>query len=151
MQSDIIMDLKEKSYSTELRVKTSEEDAFEALSTKIGDWWGDQDKTAQQLGDVFTMSWGEPWYKFKIVEYVPNKKITWECIDSKQIIGDLDGVEKEWVGTQLQWTINKLNEGEIELQFRHEGLVPEFICYDFCSNTWNRFIEFNLKKYLERS
>lgn len=146
-----MMNPKNKSYSTKLRAKTSETIAFEALSSKIGDWWGDQDRAVQHLGDVFKMSWGEPWYQFKVVEYVLGKKITWECIDSKQIIGDLDGVEKEWVGTQLKWTINKLNDGEIEIQFRHEGLVPDFICYDFCSNTWDRFIEFNLKKYLEKT
>ncbi|OEK00267.1 hypothetical protein BFP97_01505 [Roseivirga sp. 4D4] len=145
------MNSKERSYSNVLRVNTLDETAFEALSIKIGDWWGDQDKPAQGLGDVFTMSWGEPWYKFKVVAFEPNEKIVWECIDSKQIIGGLAGVEKEWVGTQLQWTINKLNEDEIELQFRHEGLVPEFLCYDFCSHTWDRFIDFNLKKYLEGS
>ncbi len=140
-----------KSYSTKLIIKSSEENVFDALSIKIGDWWGDQDKPAQQLGDEFTISWGEPWYQFKVVESVPCRSITWECIDSKQIIGDLVGVEKEWVGTQLQWTINKLSEREIELQFTHEGLVPEFICYTFCSNTWDRFIAYNLKKYLEGS
>ncbi len=145
------MNLKSKSYSTRLIVRCSEKNAFEALSTKIGDWWGDQDKSAKQLGDVFTISWGEPWYQFRVVEYVPNKKIIWECIDSKQIIGDLDGVEKEWVGTQLQWTISESNKSEIELEFKHEGLVPEFICYDFCSNTWDRFIAFNLKKHLENN
>ncbi len=140
----------QKSYSKTVKINCSPSAAFDALSIKIGDWWGDQDKPANQLGDVFTMSWGEPWYQFKIVEYITHEKITWECIDSKQIIGDLEGVEKEWVGTQLQWTISQLNENEIELIFKHEGLAPDFICYDFCSNTWDRFLTFNLKKYLEK-
>lgn len=137
------------SYSTSLAVKSSAAKVLEALSTKIEDWWGDQDKPAQQLGDIFTISWGEPWYQFKVVEYIPNKKVVWECIDSNQIIGDLEGVQKEWVGTQLKWTINTVNENEIELHFKHEGLVPEFICYDVCSNTWDSFIAVNLKEYLE--
>lgn len=145
------MKLEDKSYSNKLEIETSDKDAFEALSTKVGEWWGDQDKPVKQVGDVFTMSWGEPWYQFKVVELIPNKLIVWECIDSKQIIGDLDGVEKEWVGTQLQWKIDKLDQNKIELRFNHKGLVPEFICYDFCSSTWDRFIEFNLKKYLEMS
>ncbi len=143
------MNLEDKSYSVRIVVKCTEESAFAALTTKIGSWWGDQNKPADQLGDVFTMSWGEPWYQFKVTEYVLNKRIVWECIDSKQIIGDLEGVEKEWVGTRLQWTISKSNENEIELHFKHEGLIPELICYDLCSHTWDRFITFNLKKYLE--
>lgn len=130
-------------------INCADKDVFEALSTKIGAWWGDQDHPARQVGDVFTMSWGEPWYKFKVVESVPNQTMVWECIDANQIIGDLDGVEKEWVGTLLRWRINKMNDNQVELSFQHEGLVPEFICYDFCSNTWDRFIDFNLKKYLE--
>ncbi len=144
------MNTADKNYSARLIVNSTPQVTFDALSTNIGDWWGDQDNPVSQLGDVFTMSWGEPWYKFKVVEYQPNKKITWECIDSRQIIGELEGVEKEWVGTQLHWLVKKNNENEIELLFTHEGLVPSFICYDFCSNTWDRFITFNLKKYLER-
>ena len=139
----------QKSYSKKLKVNSKPNIAFAALTTKIGDWWGDQDNPVNNIGEVFTMSWGEPWYQFKVVEFVPDEKVTWECINAKQIIGDLKGVEKEWVGTQLQWTINQLNENEIEIAFNHEGLVPDFICYDFCSNTWDRFITFNLKKYLE--
>ncbi len=145
------MNTKNNSYSTELLIKCSIEKAFAALSSNIGDWWGDQDKPVQNPEDVFTMSWGEPWYQFRVVAYEPNHKITWECIDAKQIIGDLEGVEKEWVGTQLQWTLKESRKQETELQFIHQGLVPEFICYDFCSNTWDRFIAFNLKKYLESS
>lgn len=144
------MNSNQKSYSKKVKINCKSRVAFNALTTKIGDWWGDQDKPAFHLGDIFTMSWGEPWYQFKVIDYVPHEKVTWECIDSKQIIGDLEGVEKEWVGTHLQWTINQLSDGEIELNFTHKGLVPEFICYDFCSNTWDRFISFNLKKYLER-
>ena len=143
------METEIKSYSKKLLINCSANVAFNALTTHIGDWWGEQDQPAHKLGDVFTMSWGEPWYQFKVVEYVPDEKIVWECIDSKQIIGDLEGVEKEWVGTQLQWEIHQLEDQKIELSFRHDGLVPDFICYDFCSNTWERFLSFNLKKYLE--
>lgn len=139
-----------KNYSAQLRVKTSDVRAFEALSTKLGDWWGDQDQPVRRSGNVFTVSWGEPWYQFKVIEYVPLEKITWECIDANQIIGNLEGVQKEWVGTQLHWTINELDKDEIELQFKHVGLVPEFICYDTCSNAWDKFISINLKAYLER-
>ena len=147
----MMMDQKNTSYSADLRIRTSAELAFEALSTKIGAWWGDQDKAVKQLGDVFTVSWGEPWYQFKVVAFSPRDSITWECIDAKQIIADLEGVEKEWVGTQIHWTIKQSSAGEIVLHFTHEGLVPEFTCYDFCSRTWDRFLHGNLKDYLERS
>ncbi len=140
----------EGSYTLNVRVQASESVVFDALTTKIGDWWGDQDRPADGLGKIFTMSWGDPWYQFKVVEYVENVAVSWECIDSKQIIGHLEGVEKEWVGTVLRWRLTKESDGDIALHFIHEGLVPAFICYHFCSNTWDRFITFNLRTYLER-
>lgn len=134
-----------------MKAKASAKLAFEALSTKISDWWGDQDQVAQQIGDVFTVSWGEPWYQFKVSEFVPYSKIVWKCIDANQIIGNLEGVQKEWVGTRLEWTIKASGADEIELQFTHEGLVPDFICYETCSNAWDNFITNKLKNYLEQA
>lgn len=143
------MSLEENSYSVQVSLNCSSKRVFEALSTKIELWWGDQDRPVSQVGDVFTVSWGEPWYQFRVVNYEPNTSVVWECIDSRQIIGDLEGVEKEWVGTQLKWTIDQITPQKTHLHFVHEGLVPEFICYDVCSTTWDRFITFNLKKYVE--
>ncbi len=123
--------------------------AFDVLSKRIGDWWGEQSRPVKKAGDIFTVSWGEPWYRFKVLDYEPYHKICWECIDANQIIDDLEGVQKEWVGTQLLWTIETRNSGQVEISFRHKGLVPEFICYDFCSSTWNQFLANNLKTLLE--
>lgn len=144
------MNVEQMSYGTKITVKSNSNAVFNALTTTISEWWGDQDKPVSKVGDVFTVSWAEPWYQFKIVEYIPNERVVWECTDAHQIIGELQGVEKEWVGTRLEWTIKTISENETELSFTHMGLVPEFICYDFCANTWDRFITYNLKKYLER-
>ncbi len=137
------------SYSIGLEVRCEAPRAFDELSTRISDWWGDQDHPAEKVGDVFTVSWGEPWYQFQVKAFHPPDLIVWECIDANQIIGDLKGVQKEWVGTQLQWTITPSGEN-IKVHLKHRGLVPAFVCYDFCSSTWDRFITVNLKKYLER-
>ncbi len=137
------------SYSTKITARCTPQKAFEALSSRVSEWWGDQDAPVLKKGDVFKVSWGEPWYQFEVTDYHPNEKIVWTCIDAHQIIGDLEDVEKEWVGTQLVWHIKPINANQIEIDFTHQGLVPAFICYDFCSNTWDRFITFNLKKFLE--
>lgn len=138
------------SYSNQTRVQSSTIEAFKALTLHLGDWWGHQDHPASRRGDVFKVSWGEPWYQFKVIAYEPYKKIVWECIDANQIIGNLDGVQKEWVGTRLYWSIEKVNQDEVNLSLLHEGLVPDFICYDVCSRAWNRFITESLKEYLNK-
>ena len=118
-------------YRQSVLVSTNHQKTFEALSLNIDQWWGDVDNPPQKLGDVFTVSWGEPWYQFKITEYNPFEKITWECIDANQIIGGLEGVEKEWVGTKLSWEIKNTNSNEVQVTGTHQGLIPQFICYDF--------------------
>ena len=136
-------------YQKSITIKTSQSLIYNALCNELSQWWGDMDKPANKIGDVFTVSWGEPWYKFKVIKYEPYKKLSWECIDSNQIIGDLKGVQKEWVGTKLHWKIKQNDLGKSQLNFTHEGLVPEFICYDVCSNAWSDFIGISLKEYLE--
>jgi len=145
------MEATEKSYSTKVVAKTTAEKAFKALTVELEKWWGEQDYHAHALGDVFKVSWGEPWYQFKVIEYQLNEKLVWECIDAHQIIIDLDGVQKEWVDTTLVWDIKPITGEEVEISFVHKGLVQKFICYDVCSSAWCSFVGSSLKNYLEES
>ncbi|MEO1052920.1 MAG: SRPBCC domain-containing protein [Bacteroidota bacterium] len=137
-----------KSYKESIAITASPEAVFKALSLHIDEWWGGVDKLINQEGDVFRVSWGEPWYQFKVLEYRPNHKLTWECTDANQIINGLQGVQKEWVGTKLHWEIER-KENEVILSFEHLGLTPQMICYDTCSSVWSDFISRSLKHYLE--
>ncbi len=136
-------------YRKTVLISSNKEDVFKALTEGISKWWGDVDNIVQKEGDIFTISWGEPWYKFKVIEFNPFSIITWECTDCNQIIGDLKGVEKEWVGTKLQWEIKTINDKEVEVNIIHQGLIPEFTCYKVCSSAWDSFIGISLKNYLE--
>jgi hypothetical protein len=137
-----------KDYRKTVLVSSNKEDVFKSLTEEISNWWGNMDNIVQKEGDIFTISWGEPWYKFKVVEFSPFNIITWECIDCNQIIGDLKGVEKEWVGTKIQWEIKTINDKEVEVSLIHQGLIPEFTCYKVCSSAWDGFIGNSLKNYL---
>ena len=136
-------------FSIDLHIKASPVEAFLALAEDLGKWWGEMDRPVSSVQDVFTVSWGEPWYRFKVLVFSPPTQLVWECIDANQIIGDMKGVEKEWVGTKLHWKIAELDTNTLNLSLIHEGLVPQFVCYDFCSTTWERFIYQHLKPYLE--
>ncbi len=143
------METKSSDYSTLVRISASPEAVFRALTMELAEWWGKMDHPVEKKGAVFTVSWGEPWYRFEVIDYSPQRKLIWKCIDANQIIDNLEGVQKEWVGTKLHWTIDAINSKEVELSLVHEGLVPTFTCYDFCSSTWDRFITTSLKEYLE--
>ncbi len=142
--------LSSKDYQISITVQANREAVFRALTKEIELWWGNTDAVIEEKGAIFTVSWGEPWYQFKVIDYQENVQITWECIDANQIIGNLEGVEKEWVGTKLYWEIKPIDQTKVQLSLIHQGLVPKFICYDVCSSTWDSYIGLHLKKYLER-
>jgi len=139
-----------KSYRQTVTINTSKEKVFSALTSGIENWWGAVDKEGQQVGEIFKVSWGEPWYQFEIIEFQIDTKVTWKCVDANQIIGGMEGVAKEWVGTKLYWAIEVNKEDEIQVSLIHEGLAPTLLCYDVCSFHWDKFITESLKDYLEQ-
>ena len=137
-------------YKTSIDINSPPEMLFEAISKNLGDWWGNQDKLIEKRGIIFKVSWGEAWYKFEVVKYLKNQEMTWKCIDANQKIEGLTDVEKEWVGTEIHWKVKRLDNNRSLLEFEHKGLIPEFICFNFCSDSWSHFLEQSLVNYLTK-
>ena len=138
-----------KSYAAKIMINHKPERIFKAISQGLGDWWGPQDKIIDRDGIIFKVAWGEPWYHFKVLTYHENQEMIWECIDANQKIAGLQGVEKEWVGTRIHWQLDSQGDNLTVLKFTHEGLVPDFICFDFCSASWEHFLKESLINYLD--
>ena len=135
-------------YSTTFMINKPAEEVFKAISHELSHWWGKQSQPIEANGTLFTVSWGAPWYKFKVIEYQPDRLLVWECIDANQIIDGLEGVAKEWVGSKIHWQLYDTGGNTTALHFRHEGLTPSLLCFDFCSSTWNHFLNDSLVTYL---
>jgi hypothetical protein len=56
---------------------------------------------------------------------------------------ELTGGKAEWVGTTIIFEIT-VKEGKTELRFTHHGLVPEYECFEVCSNGWTHYIRQSL-------
>ena len=138
-------------YSSTVIIGVPASNIFRALTSDINAWWGDTDRQINKKGDVFKVSWGEPWYLFEVIEYQKDSLIEWKCIDANQIISGLEGVQKEWVGSVVHWNIERLSDQVSRLFIEHRGLTEALTCYEFCSSTWNRFLHIALKNYLESS
>jgi len=138
-------------YTTQLEIPISRHAVFMAISRELGKWWGKQDRLIEKKDTVFRVSWGEPWYQFEVVEYKENELMIWECIDANQIITGLTGVEKEWVGTKIHWKLVEISSNTTLIQFKHQGLIPDFLCFDVCSNAWEHFLKDRLVSYLAKS
>jgi hypothetical protein len=51
--------------------------------------------------------------------------------------------ETEWKDTRISFEISKRGD-RTEVHFTHIGLVPQYECYDVCSNGWNTYINGSL-------
>jgi hypothetical protein len=128
----------------------SPEEIFQ-LVMNIEKWWsGVFEETitgvSQKLNDEFAfMAGGGIHYSLqKLVELVPNKHIAWQVTESN--LSFLKNTS-EWNGTKIGFNFSK--EGDsTKVTFTHDGLVPQFECYNGCAGAWTQYME-NLKAILK--
>jgi len=139
--------MKSQNYSTTFTVDQTPEEAFAAIND-VRRWWsGNIEGSTNKLGDEWTYRYKDVHYsKQKITELVPGKKIVWLVLDSY-----LDFVKDktEWNGTKVTFEISKKDK-KTELRFTHAGLVPEYECYDDCSNAWGSYVNGSLKNLITK-
>lgn len=139
-----------KDFTISKLVKTSPAEAFTAIAARIPDWWSRQfEGTAVETGQIFTVSFdsrNDTFKKIRTGKLVQNKLVEWECIDAF-INKDFLSNKKEWIGTKMIWNLEDATEGT-KISFTHEGLTPDFECYEICNKGWNQFFT-SLVKLLE--
>ena len=134
-------------FSTAFTVDRTPEEVFAAVNNVRGWWSGNIEGTTDKLGEEWTYRYKDFHYsKQKITELVPGKKIVWLVLDSY-----LDFVKDktEWNGTKVTFEISKKDK-KTELRFTHVGLVPEYECYDDCSNAWGSYVNGSLKNLITK-
>jgi hypothetical protein len=142
--------MKNNDFTTSILVKQSPEEVFQTI-LNVRSWWSGLynesfEGKSEKIGDEFSFRAGEGMHftKQKLVEVIPNKKVTWLVTESN--LSFVDKVD-EWTGTRLTFDISK--EGEkTKIVFTHIGLVPQFQCYDSCAPAWTQYIQEQLTKAL---
>jgi uncharacterized protein YndB with AHSA1/START domain len=129
-------------YCRDILFNSSPETLFTAITQNLSDWWGKNNTEVSKEGDEFKITFGNAFWKFRIIEFNTNQKVVWECIDGQPEF------EREWVGTKLFWIIEQVDD-QVKLSFTHHGLTPGFECYDVCASTWEMFLTTSLKSYVE--
>lgn len=129
-------------FSVTFTVDNTPEEAFAAINNVRG-WWsqaveGDTDR----LGAEFDYHYQDLHRaKFKITEFVPGKKVVWHVLDNYfSFIAD----KNEWVNTDIVFEIMPKGD-QTEVRFTHVGLVPDYECYDVCTNAWGSYISRSLR------
>jgi hypothetical protein len=118
---------------------------FAAINDVRGWWSGDIDGETDKLGDEFSYRYEDVHYsKQKITEMVPDQRVVWLVLDS-----NLSFVEDktEWNGTEISFDISRKDD-HTEVCFTHNGLIPEYECYEACSGAWSFYMKESLRSFI---
>jgi uncharacterized protein YndB with AHSA1/START domain len=132
-------------FTATFTVDQTPEEVFAAINNVRGWWSGEIEGSTDKLGHVWTYRYQDIHYsKQEITEFVPGQRIVWHVLD-----GYLNFTEDktEWTGTDITFDISP-KDNQTEVRFTHLGLVPEFECFDNCSNAWGFYIKSSLRDFI---
>jgi Activator of Hsp90 ATPase homolog 1-like protein len=126
-------------------LKNTPKEVFDAINNVRG-WWSEEiEGNTEKLGSEFSYHYKDVHRcKIKITELIPGKKVVWRVLDNYfNFIED----QSEWKGTEIRFEISKKGN-QTELRFAHLGLVPEYECFDVCSNAWTTYVNDSLRSLI---
>ena len=134
-------------FTTTLLVDKTAKEAFDAINNVRG-WWseGIEGGTAK-LNDEFTYHYKDIHVcKIKLIEVVPNQKVVWQVLNNYfKFTKD----KSEWKGTKVVFEISQ-NGKQAEIKFTHQGLVPQYECYEVCREAWTTYIQDSLRNLITK-
>ena len=139
--------MKNQNYTATFTVDQPPEKVFAAINNPRG-WWSEEiDGSTDKSGAKFTYHYQDVHRcTFKITEFVPGKKVVWHVL-ANQFNFTKD--KSEWTDTDVVFEIAR-NGDKTEVHFTHVGLVPDYECYDVCSDAWGTYIKRSLRDLITK-
>jgi hypothetical protein len=164
--------MENQNFTATLLVDKTPGEVFNAINNVRG-WWSEEiEGGTDKLNDEFNYHFEDIHRcRIKVIELIPDQKVVWLVLDNyfkPGIFGDASqlmaereikhqkvrpenaspGIElindkAEWVDTKIVFEITE-KENKTQLRFTHVGLVPEYECFDVCSNGWTHYIRQSL-------
>jgi hypothetical protein len=132
-------------FTITLLVDQDPKQAFNAISNVSGWWSEDIEGNTENLNDEFKYHYEDVHYcQLKIIEIIPDKKVVWLVLDNHF---NFTKDKSEWKGTKICFEISEKNDKTL-IRFTHLGLVPEYECFDICSNAWTDYLKNSLKNLI---
>ncbi len=144
-----------KDFTTTILVDKTPKEAFDAINNVRG-WWSEEiEGNTEKLNDEFKYHFEDNHRThLKLIEVIPNEKVVWLVLDNyfkPEFFAALSipfSNQAEWLGTKIIFEISKKDHksdsNRTQIRFTHMGLVPEFECFEVCSNGWSFYIRTSL-------
>ena len=132
-------------FTTTLLVGQTPEEVFNAINNPRG-WWSENiEGGTDKLNDEYIYHYKDIHYcKIKVIELVPDQKVVWLVLDNYfKFTED----KSEWKGTKIVFDISQKGN-QTEIGFAHEGLVPQYECYEICREAWTNYIHDSLRNLI---
>jgi hypothetical protein len=137
--------MNDQNFTATFTVDQTPEEAFAAINNVRG-WWSEEiEGSTDELGDEFTYRYKDVHVcKMKLTEAIPGKKVVWLVLDN---YFNFTEDKTEWKGTTITFEISKKDD-KTEIHFTHLGLVPEYECFEICSNAWGSYVNGSLRSLI---
>ncbi|MNX45012.1 hypothetical protein D3C86_755140 [compost metagenome] len=128
-------------FTTTILVDQSPREAFDAINNVRG-WWSEEiEGHTEKLNDEFDYHYQDVHRcKMRLIEVIPEKKVVWLVLDN---FFKFTEDKSEWIGTKVIFEIDK-KDNKTQIRFTHQGLVPDYECYDICVNAWTTYVQQSL-------
>ncbi len=129
-------------YTVSFAVDQTPDKVFSAINNVRG-WWSEEiEGDTDSLGSEWTYRYKDVHRcKMRVTGLDPGKRVDWLVLDN---YFDFTKDKTEWRGTTISFEIQRKGN-QTEVRFMHKGLVPEYECYDLCSNAWGSYIKGSLR------
>ena len=137
--------MSEQNFTVAFSVDQTPEEVFDAINNVRGWWSGEIIGATDKLGDEFTYHYKDIHRcTMRLTEAVPGKKVVWLVLDNHF---NFTQDATEWRGTEIHFDLVRKGD-RTEVRFMHLGLVPEYECFDVCSNAWGSYINGSLRNLI---
>lgn len=132
-------------FTTTLLVDQTPSAVFNAINNVRG-WWSEEiEGNTEKLNDVFKYHFEDIHRcQIKLIEVIPNQKVVWLVMDNYfKFTKD----KSEWIDTKIIFEISE-KDNKTQIRFTHQGLVPEYECFEICQNAWTTYIHNSLRSLI---
>jgi hypothetical protein len=134
-----------RDYTKVFTVDQSPKEVFDAINN-VRRWWSENiEGSTDKLGAVWKYQYEDVHRcKLRVTELVSGKKVVWLVQDN---YFDFTRDKSEWKGTKIVFEISRKGN-KTEVRFTHQGLVPQYECYEVCSDSWGSYIGGSLRNLI---